>query len=258
MGKNKGFEQERKIVKIINNRKFKELPNVYQSLIEKIFGKKFDDITLMECIKKEGKGIDKKTDLIFTINNQKKNLSVKMGLANAIHQEPLSDFINFLNKIKNLTEYEINLIKYFHWCDGTYDNSGLVKDRTRKDIFVKKHKDKYCEYLKLLRNFKKEIFSRAWIGSINKPEYLIYFENENSKPKIYKLEDMLSKHLDFNETGGDIGLLSLQNWNACLKGNDHGHSSHKCDDSCPKKTKKNQKHRMDIQFKSKNIKKYSL
>ena len=62
---------------------------------------------------------------------------------------------------------------------------------------------------------------------------------------------ILDKHLNMDESKGSIGLLTFQNCWACLKGQDHGHPSHKCDNSCPKKP--GNKHRLDIQFKSKDI-----
>lgn len=258
IGQNKGFDQEDIVRNIVNNKQLNQLNNDYQNLIKKMFGEKLKPSSIIYCYKNEGSGIEKKNDLTFETNNLTINTSVKRGSQNSVHQEKLSTFLVFLNSIRILNQREKDLINKFHWCDETIDNSGLVKDRMPKSQFKKMFTKDYDEYLEILRGFKKEIFFRVWVGSVNIPQFLIYFDGKNNIPNLIKFDDILTKHLKFNETGDSIGLLTFQNCWACLKGQDHGHKSHKCDFSCPKITHKTIKHRLDIQFKSKDIKEFIL
>lgn len=258
IGQNQGLAQEREIIDVVNNKQLKELNSDYQNLIKIMFDQNIQYTSTIKCFKNEGFGLEKKNDLTFETNNLTINTSVKRGSQNSIHQEKLSTFLVFLNSIRILDQREKGLINKFHWCDGTIDNSGLVKDRMSKSQFKKIFRKDYDEYLKILRSFKKEIFVRVWVGSVNKPEFLIYFDGKNNKPNLIKFDDILTKHIEFHETGDSIGLLTLQNCWACLNGQDHGHKSHKCGFSCPKITHKTIKHRLDIQFKSKDIKEFIL
>lgn len=251
IGQNQGFNFEKKIQKEIHNKKVFELNDFYKAFIYKMFGYEINNTSIIKCIKKEGYKLEKKNDLTFEINGHKINTSLKHGNQNSIHQESLSTFISFLNNKKKLSEYEINLINKFHWCDGTLDNTGLIKNRVSKSKYKNMFPTEYQKYMDTLRDYKEEIFFRVWVGSINRPQYLIHVDNINSKPSLINFNIILDKHLNMDESKGSIGLLTFQNCWACLKGQDHGHPSHKCDNSCPKKP--GNKHRLDIQFKSKDI-----
>tara|TARA_Y200000002_G_C22675509_1_gene661875 strand:- start:1831 stop:2613 length:783 start_codon:yes stop_codon:yes gene_type:complete len=251
IGQNQGFNFEKKIQKDIHNKKICDLSPFYKPLINKMFGYEINNSSIVKCIKKEGIKLEKKNDLTFEIGGQRINTSLKHGNQNSIHQEALSTFISFLDNIKKLSKYEINLINKFHWCDGTLDNTGPIKDRVNKTKFKNMFPIEYQKYMETLRTYKEEIFFRVWVGSKNKPQYLIHVDNINSKPSLINFDKILYQHLNMTESNGSIGLLTFQNCWACLKGQDHGHPSHKCDASCPKKIGK--KHRLDIQFKSKDI-----
>ena len=89
--------------------------------------------------------------------------------------------------------------------------------------------------MNILREYKKEIFFRVFTGSENQPDYIVYFK----KGVFFVLDfaDLLSKHLNAKESDSNIGILTVQNWNACLEGQDL----------------KGSKHRNDIQFKCKDF-----
>ena len=171
-----------------------------------MFGYEINNSSIVKCIKKEGIKLEKKNDLTFEIDGRRINTSLKHGNQNSIHQEALSTFISFLDNIKKLSKYEINLINKFHWCDGTLDNTGSIKDRVNKTKFKNMFPIEYQKYMETLRTYKEEIFFRVWVGSKNKPQYLIHVNNINSKPSLINFDKILYQHLNMTESNGSIGL----------------------------------------------------
>tara|TARA_A100001011_G_scaffold299075_1_gene312122 strand:+ start:1068 stop:1850 length:783 start_codon:yes stop_codon:yes gene_type:complete len=250
MGENKGFIKEREIISVLNKKTLKELDANYRTDILKIFQNSLNPNDEFKCYKNEGVGLEKKTDLTLEIKNKKINLSVKNGKSNSVHQESIYSFINFLNSKDILSKKETDLIMEFHWCDGTFDNTGYFENRKRKNYYKKIDNYRYRNYMNTLKRYKDEIFNRALLGTINQPEYLLYFESFNNKtPHFIYMEDLLSYHLNNEDTEDSIGILRLQNCNPCLGGQDHGHKNHICIQGCPKIEPKTKKHRNDVQFK---------
>ena len=235
MAINKGFETEREIISNLNNKKITSLPFEYKKLMINLYKNIDGENELIECAKKEGIGLEKKNDLTIKFQNKSVNLSIKSGSANSVHQENIDSFVEFLNSKKTLESERKNLIYEFHWCDGTLNNTGKIEDRKSKVEYKKTHRDKYTRYMNVLREYKKEIFFRVFTGSENQPDYTVYF-----KKGVFFVLDfkyLLSKHLNTRETDNNLGILTVQNWNACLQGQDL----------------KGSKHRNDIQFKCKDF-----
>ena len=231
MGSNKGFQVERNIVSNLNNKRFFNLETEYQELVCMLFKKIKNQNSSILCLKNEGTGLEKKNDLTVTFEEQIINISVKSGSANSIHQEKIQTFINFLESKKPLDDYKKNLIYEFHWCDGTYDNTGDIKDRMRKTDYKKNNQVKFLQYIGILREYKKEIFYRIFMGTENTPDFTVYF----SKNQFFTInfKDLFCKHMEFDESKSNIGILTIQNTNACLQGQDSY----------------TKKHRNDVQFK---------
>lgn len=240
MGVNRGFEIERAIKLNLNHATFSSLSDEYQKLMVNLF-KNVDGMNdLIKCEKNEGVGLEKKSDLTIEFQNKSVNISIKSGSANSIHQENIHSFIKFLMSKKELQDENINLIYEFHWCDGSTNNSGKVEDRKSKVEYKKIHQKKYLRYMNVLRDYKKEIFYRVFTGSENQPDYIVYFKGGIFF--VLDFKDLLSKHLNAHESENNIGILTVQNWNACLKGQDL----------------KSSKHRNDIQFKCKDFERYLI
>ena len=114
-----GFQNEIEIAKSLNNKLVGELNLLYRNFLEDLFGELCNE-DLVKCV------VDytmKKYDIIISINNEKKYVSLKKGIKNSIHVESISSFIHFLieNKIdkRNITQY----LKY-HYADGTTNGTG--------------------------------------------------------------------------------------------------------------------------------------
>ena len=259
MGINRGFAKEREIISVLNKIKFKDLNSNYKEKIKEIFQEKIEINDELACSKNEGVGLEKKTDLTLTVKNKQINMSIKIGSGNSLHQESIHSFIQFLKSNKKLTRNQIDLIYEFHWCDGTFDNTGSFSNRKRRSDYKKKNYNRYTAYIDILRNYKNEIFTRVILGSVNQPDYLVYFENFEKKiPHFIEKSELLMHHVGVESKEDHIGIFTLQNCNACLKGQDHGHESHICNESCPRIKPMKQKYRNDIQFKMIDIKKNIL
>ena len=250
MGINKGFIKEREIISILNKQIFKNLNSDFKIKIMKVFEGNINPEDELKCSKQEGLNLEKKSDLTLEVKNKKIYISVKIGKNNSLHEESIDSFINFLKSKKKISKDNIDLIYKFHWCDGTTDNRGSFSNRQIKSEFKKKNNNQYSTYISTLRNYKKEIFTRVMLGTVNQPDYLLYFENfENKIPHFIKMSDLLQDHIAEERKEDHIGIFRLQNCNACLKGQDHGHKNHKCVEGCPKIERRTKKHRNDIQFK---------
>ena len=255
MGTNKGFIKEREIISTLNKQIFKNLNSDYKTKIMDIFQ---GDIKLEDqllCSKIEGLHLEKKNDLTLEINDKKINMSVKIGNGNSLHQETIKSFVDFLNSKKILSKNQEDLIYEFHWCDGTFNNTGSFSNRKKRSEYKKKNYNRYRSYIDTLRNYKNDIFTRVMLGTINQPDYLVYFKNfENKIPHFINMNDLLNHHNVAERKEDHIGIFTLQNCNACLQGQDHGHKNHKCVEGCPKIEPRTKKHRNDIQFKMIDIK----
>lgn len=235
MAINKGFEIEREIISNLNNKKITSLPIEYKKLMANLYKNIGGENDLIKCTKKEGIGLEKKNDLTIEFRNKTVNLSIKSGSANSVHQENIHSFIDFLNSKKTLEGDRKNLIYEFHWCDGTLNNTGKIEDRKSKVEYKNTHRDKYIRYMNVLREYKKEIFFRVFTGSENQPDYTVYFKTGAFFVLDFKY--LLNRHLETKESDNNLGILTVQNWNACLQGQDL----------------KGSKHRNDIQFKCKDF-----
>ena len=94
--------------------------------------------------------------------------------------------------------------------------------------------------MKILREYKKDIFYRIFTGTENQPDFTVYVKK--SQFFVLDFKDVLKKHLMIKETENNIGILTIQNWNACLQGQDLI----------------GKKHRNDVQFKIKDFQKYII
>lgn len=121
MGSNKtGFINENEMVAYLNNKKISELNNNMKSFIMSIF----DNVTLDSLIKAGKIGGQVKPDCFVEIDNVRKNISLKMGSGNSVHQEPLSLFCAFLES-NGVSDSSVNTIKLFNYADGTIDGEGV-------------------------------------------------------------------------------------------------------------------------------------
>lgn len=122
MQKINGFHNEYQFVAYLNHRKVKNCHPLFQELLFDLYSNLKDEDEILSWKNHELQ----KTDIFIKINNIVKRVSLKCGIKNSVHSEPISEFIHFLieNKISkaNVTAY----LKY-HYADGTTNGTGIVR-----------------------------------------------------------------------------------------------------------------------------------
>lgn len=119
----KGLTNEYDLINHINSNKYIDKMNVnIATFLKEIFK---DDL-INTTIRAEKYHENYKPDIVIEAKNKKIYISIKSGQDNSVHQEHIHSFCSFLSdlKIKNTT---INLLKEFHFNDGSINGSGKKK-----------------------------------------------------------------------------------------------------------------------------------
>ena len=219
MGNNSsGFENEGELIGYLNNRKVKDLNNNMKNFIFFIFGN-IDKENIIQATSGES---GQKPDMIITINNVIKRISIKKGTGNSVHQEKVEKFAEFLTSIKIPSEIIDKLLRY-HWCDGTNNGTGS------KRISITEYKKKFQNDIDIINeefNKEKNIkeFINRFIMQGKSEEYdivdALYYGNIKeghwaSKDEI--IEYVVNNTFSLNSI--HFGPLTYQIWNRCLNFN---------------------------------------
>ena len=116
---NDGLLREDEVVFDLNNRKIKDLSNNMHTLVRNLFGV-LDEENYIKCYKVDDSF---KTDFVIEYGDDKRNISMKSGRAEIVHNEILANFIEFLRGL-GISEKTLETIKLYHYGDGTTDGSG--------------------------------------------------------------------------------------------------------------------------------------
>ena len=213
-----GFQNETDFIKYTNGKKIKDLNYNLQLFIKDIFININDDskITSYKNYQK------KKFDIIIKIENEIKRISIKKGVKNSVHSEPISELIHFLIENKMQKQMIINFLKY-HYADGSTNGSGNIrisasdyKKRNQKDI------DEINTFLNNPEILKKAIdrFIVKGRNSIYKIDAILYGVLNDfiwiKRNDIYKL--LLEKKDDYSSSI-HFSHLTYQPMNRCLNYN---------------------------------------
>ena len=213
-----GFANEKEFYEYLNHKKVKELNPVFRDL----FNVLFDNLKEEDIIKATLNITKQKSDLYIRINGITKGISIKKGVKNSVHIEPLKEFIKFLKEHK-IPQNIIDEVLKYHYADGTIDGTG--KHRISSAEYKEKHQDK----LDLINKyFSKEAIVKAaidrfiLIGNNNDEsiDAIIYGVIDDfvwiTKEEIIKI---ILKHKDIKRTGLSFGPLFYQPMNRCLNYN---------------------------------------
>lgn len=103
----------------LNNKQYQDLNENLKDFIKYMFlDIKDDDIIL--CQKSNGL----KVNLIISVNDIEKNISVKDGNIVCIYKDNIKKLILFLLSI-DVSAKCLSALLYYHYADGTYDGSGI-------------------------------------------------------------------------------------------------------------------------------------
>lgn len=213
-----GFQNEDELIEYLNNRKIKDLNKNMKDFICFLFGNIDEESIIQATTGKSGQ----KPDMIITINNKIKKISVKKGTGNSVHQEKVDVFIELLTTMDIPSEI-ISKLLYFHWGDGTVDGTGTerisapqyqkqfpeeiakINEEFNKEKHLKKFiyrfilQGKSCEY---------DIIDSLYYGNVNEGHWA-------SKDEI--IEYIISKTFSLDSI--HLGPLTYQTWNRCLNFN---------------------------------------
>jgi hypothetical protein len=212
--KNKGFKNERKLIKALNKKYFIDLNPNLQKLIHQSF-QNHDE--LIHCTLEAGQN---KSDIQIKIANEKHTYSVKMGKGNSIHQEPIENFLDFLEKEHDLTSNIKENIQRFIWADGTVNGTGKIKARIKSKTFKKRNPKLIKEIQTYFDHIKTPLIRRFLIEGIksdNSAEFIYY--GTFKRGLVCKSTDVLDWVTTHKARGVlHIGKLTFQAWNRNLKG----------------------------------------
>ena len=213
-----GYENEDEFVSKLNNKRIKNLDFNLQLIIYDIFGD-IDERRVISCVKNLKL---QKYDILVKICNITKRISIKKGVKNSVHAEPISEFIHFLISNNMPRDMIINFLKY-HYADGTTNNTGKV--RLSISEYKETHREEIDEINKFINN---ESFLRKCIerfilkgrNSYEKVDVIIYGVPDDfiwiKDKDIYEI--LLSHRYDYS-TGIHFSHLSYQPLNRCLNYN---------------------------------------
>lgn len=138
-----GFYNEFEFVNKLNNKKYSELDYKLKLFIEDLYGDINSD-NQIKCYKNHNL---QKYDIIIKIDNNVKRISIKKGVKNSVHTEPISEFIHFLIENQMPRNLIISFLKY-HYADGTIN--GVGENRLKIEDYKKLHQkeiDKINEFI---------------------------------------------------------------------------------------------------------------
>ena len=213
-----GFQNEKQFCNMLNNKKIKELNPMLDGFISDLYGN-LDGNLIIKCRISYS---NKKYDIVLTIDDIVKRVSIKKGIKNSVHVEGISSFIHFLIENKVKKEYVINYLKY-HYADGTTNGTG--RNRISVNEYKLTHQQEIDELNKVLNN--EELLGKAverFIirGNISDKEIdaLIYGTVNDfywiKKEDIYKI--ILCKK-DIYSTAVHFSSLTVQPLDRCLNNN---------------------------------------
>lgn len=213
-----GFINEIAFVKRINNKKYPELDYQLQRFISDLYGKVNED-SIIRCYKNKEL---QKYDIFINIDDNIKRVSIKKGVKNSVHTEPISEFVHFLIENKMPRELVIAFLKY-HYADGTTNGSGQIR------ISIEEYKQNHQKEIDAINKFinqehiiKKAIDRFIIFGrNSNEPvDVIIYGVPEDfiwiNRDNIYKI--LLDKR-NLYSTAIHFGSLTYQPLSRCINGN---------------------------------------
>lgn len=125
-----GYENEKIIANSLNGKRFCEVNPLFNDMLYKLYGK----LKNSDLIEAKVNYNLKKYDLTIKINGVIKRISIKKGINNSVHGEPIQKFINFLESEHIEKEFINDFLDYFY-ADGTFDGTGT------KRVSVKEYKE---------------------------------------------------------------------------------------------------------------------
>lgn len=213
-----GYENEIEFVNELNGKTFHQLKFWMQEFIEDLYPN-INQNSMIICWKNVER---QKADLLINIDGEMKRISIKKGIKNSIHVEPISEFIHFLIENHIPKTIILGYLKY-HYADGTTNGTG--KTRLSAEEYKKHHQQRIDEI--------NESFNKNHILGKAIDRFLLQGRNSSEKIDVLiygviddfvwiKRDDirrMFFKKKNEYSSGVHFSFLSCQPMNRCLNYN---------------------------------------
>ena len=120
---NYGYQNEKDFVELFNNKYYHKLDDNSKKFLKKLFNEVIDNDETIKSWKNKNV---QKTDIFIKYKNYIKNISLKCGNGNSIHNEKIQEFKNYLEKL-NIPYKIIDKYVSYHY--------GYKKDESGKTDF---------------------------------------------------------------------------------------------------------------------------
>lgn len=214
---NKGYTNEFDFINYLDNKKFRELNILMQDVIQYLY----PDIKPNDIIKATKYGKYAKTDIVVSVRNKKRGLSLKTGHKNSVHIEPIDKFKKYL-LLQGVDEESINKLLRYLYSDGTDNNTGTT--RISNAEYIDKYPHDIEQLNEIFKNLKSKLISRFLIETDIKyrvkPEVFIHGEVNDF---IWASSDEVKSFLEkekIETTSLHCGKLYIQSWNKNIKRNE--------------------------------------
>lgn len=209
-----GYQNERNFIKNLNNKKYCEINILLQDLLHSLFPK----IQNQDIIKSYKYSRYAKADIIIEVNGIQKGISIKSGICNSVHIEPINNFIQYLKKLKFQETKE--LLKYLY-SDGTINNSGNYRLTTKE--YVQENTSSIASINSALTPLKQNLITRFLIKTdVNYKINVDAFIEGTVNDFIWATTDEVINYLaSVNKDSSSVHIsnLYIQNWNKNIKRN---------------------------------------
>jgi len=209
-----GYQNEIDFINYLNSKKYADVNIMMQDFIKALF----PDIKQQDTIKAYKYGHYAKTDIVIDINGIKKGISIKCGSRNSVHIEPISKFVNYLQK---LDFDEINKLLEYIYSDGTNNNTDTLRQSAEE--YKIKHSQDILLINNSLKSIKKDLIIRFLIKTdINYKITVDAFMEGQPFDFIWATKNEIINYLVKQEpisSGVHVSNLFIQNWNKNIKQN---------------------------------------
>ncbi len=216
-----GIQNEHDFIREINGKKIKQLNMLFQMFIYDLYGKieNYNDVIYAWKNPKP-----QKTDFFVRLSNKNeiKRISVKKGVKNSVHVEPIMELVHFLIQ-NNVPKHIIEKLLKYHYADSTTNGTGKV--RLTAEEYKKTHQHEIDEINDTINqeNILTNAIDRFIVKGKNSEEkidMIIYGVPDDfiwiKAKDIYRL--ILSKK-DLYSTAVHFGPLTCQPLNRCINRN---------------------------------------
>ena len=212
-----GYDNEIDFAEYLDNKKFEELNLLLQEVIQYLY----PHIKPKDIIKATKYGRYAKTDIVISVRNKKRGISLKSGYKNSVHIEPINRFRRYL-LFNGASEENIDLFVRYLYSDGTNNNTG--KTRISNTEYIDNHKGEIKKINEMFHLLKKQLIKRFLIETDIKykvpPTVFIHGEiNDFIWASAEEIQEFLENE-EIESTSVHSGKLYVQSWNKNIKRNE--------------------------------------